>query len=306
MADTAALQVERLISLVAWMSQGDRDTEVTYASAARRLGVGADVVRRDLNVLINLTEGLKPWLTSLQVAITADGFILGSMGAFRRPLRLTGDEALALIVGLLQGRDGKALAGRLGKLLGKLPEAAEVDRTWAIGPTPGEGVSQVLALARRGRDEQRRLELGYCGSSGEETSRVVHPYQVVQNDGHWYIVAWCEAAEEMRKFRAERVLGARLLAGGFTHRPDLAPVRGAQDLLPAQAELTAVVAFSARIKRWVRERYPAGEDRADGRYVVRFPVADPRWLAREVLQYGAEAEVLEPAAVRAEFVGMVG
>ena len=45
---------------------------------------------------------------------------------------------------------------------------------------------------------------------------------------------------------------------------------------------------------------------ADGRYVVEFPVADPNWLAREVLQYGAEAEVLAPEGMR-EFVrGMVG
>ncbi|MDZ4862869.1 MAG: WYL domain-containing protein [Gemmatimonadota bacterium] len=305
MADLAAAQVERLISLVAWMSQGDRETAITYAAAARRLGVGVDVVRKDLDVLINLTEGMKPWLTSLQVAFTADGFMLGSLGAFRRPLRLTGDEALALILGLLQARDGDQLARRLGGMLGKAPQPREVDRVWAIGPTPGEAVAQVLALARRGRDECRRLELTYCGSAAEATSRVVHPYQVVQSSGHWYIIAWCEAAAAERKFRAERVLTARLLPDSFDPKANLPLVRGAQDLRPSQAELTAVVAFSRKISRWVRERYPAGEERADGRYVVRFAVADPRWLAREVLQYGAEAEVLEPEAVRAQLREML-
>jgi predicted DNA-binding transcriptional regulator YafY len=39
---------------------------------------------------------------------------------------------------------------------------------------------------------------------------------------------------------------------------------------------------------------------------VEFPVADPNWLAREVLQYGAEAEVLSPEGMR-EFVrGIIG
>ena len=48
MPDQAAAQVLRLIELVAWLSQRDSDGSVTYARAAARLGVSADVVRRDL------------------------------------------------------------------------------------------------------------------------------------------------------------------------------------------------------------------------------------------------------------------
>src|SRR6266480_7326571 len=64
------------------------------------------------------------------------------------------------------------------------------------------------------------------------------------------------------------------------------------------------VAFSPRIARWLEERYPDGREAADGRYVVTFKVADPAWFVREVLQYGAEAEVLEPEGLR-EAVKMV-
>jgi len=35
-------------------------------------------------------------------------------------------------------------------------------------------------------------------------------------------------------------------------------------------------------------------------------VADPAWLVREVLQYGAEAEVLEPESLREAVRGAVG
>lgn len=306
MSDLAEDQIERLVSLVAWMSQADREEACSYAAAGRRLGISAALVRKDLEVLVRLTESHKPWLGSLQVALVADGFILGSLGAFRRPLRLTGDEALAIVLGLLQERGGKALAARLGRVIDEAPSAEEVDRLWAIGPTPGEGVAQVLALARRARDEERRLELAYCGSREERSSRVVHPYQVVQHAGRWYIIAWCEEAGAVRHFRAERVLGAALLPERFERRDGVRPVGRAPDLFAGQAELSAVVAFSPRIRRWVEERYPHGAGHADGRYVVRFPVADPRWLAREVLQYGAEAEVLEPEAVRRQMREMVG
>jgi len=306
MADIAETQVQRLIALVAWMSQSDKSEPVSYAAAARYLGVPASVVERDLDVLLGLTDGISASLASLQVAITGEGFLLGSLGAFRRPLRLTGDEMLALMLGLLQGREGRALAARFGVLLGRTPAPEGVERAWAVGPTPGEGVSRVLALARRARDERRKLAILYCGSLGEPTRRVVHPHQVVQAGGAWYVVAWCETAGAARRFRVERVLEAVLLPDRFERTESLTRVRRPRDLLYAEGVGMATVAFSSRIARWLHERYPDGEARPDGRYVVRFTVADPRWLAREVLQYGAEAEVLEPAGLR-EFVrGVVG
>jgi predicted DNA-binding transcriptional regulator YafY len=301
MADLAENQVQRLITLVAWMSQRDRGEPVSYETAGRRLGVPASVIESDLDVLLGLTDGISSSLASLQVAITGKGFLVGSLGAFRRPLRLTGDESLAVLLGLLQGRDGKALAARLGALLDEAPSVDSVDRAWAVGPTPGEGVSRVLALARRARDERRKLSILYCGSIGEPTRRVVHPHQVVEAGGAWYVVAWCETAGAARRFRAERVLEAELLTDEFEPTESLTRVRRPRDLLYAEGVGMATVAFSSRIARWLRERYPDGEARPDGRYIVRFTVADPRWLAREVLQYGAEAEVLEPAALR-EFV----
>lgn len=304
MADIAETQVQRLIALIAWMSQGDRGEPVSFAAAGRRLGVPASVVERDLDVLLGLTDGINSALASLQVAITGKGFLLGSLGAFRRPLRLTGDEMLAVMLGLLQGRNGKALAARLGALLDKAPAPESVERAWAVGPTPGEGVSRVLAVARRARDERRKLSMLYCGSLGEPTRRVVHPHQVVEASGAWYIVAWCEGAGAGRRFRAERVLEAVLLPDGFEPTESLTRVRGPRDLLYAERVGMATVAFSSRIARWLRERYPDGEARSDGSYVVRFVVADPRWLAREVLQYGADAEVLEPEGLR-EFMRSV-
>ncbi|MFN8646234.1 MAG: WYL domain-containing protein, partial [Gemmatimonadales bacterium] len=286
MADLAQRQVQRLVTLVAWMSQGDRDAPVTWARAARRLGVSVATLRRDLQALLTLTDGQKPWLLSLQYVETADGFMLGSLGAFRRPLRLTGDEVLALVLGLAATRGGRALARRLAAVTREAPDGEAVARVWAIGPTPGEALAGVLAVARRARDEGRRLELTYCGSSGEPSARVVQVAQVIRSGGQWYLIAWCERAAARRHFRAERVLSARLLEEGFAAAPGSGPVAAAAELFTSDRAVEGVVAFSPRIARWIRERYPEGTEGPDGRYQVRFRVADPRWLAREVLQYG--------------------
>jgi predicted DNA-binding transcriptional regulator YafY len=123
-------------------------------------------------------------------------------------------------------------------------------------------------------------------------------HQVVCAEGRWYAIAWCEKVSEMRRFRADRILDARLLAQVFRPQLTFKPVGSAAELLQADEIVRARVAFSARIARWLKEKHPGGQELADGRYVVTYEVADPAWFAREVLQYGAEAEVLEPEGLR--------
>ncbi len=246
MAEFAHTQVQRLVSLVAMMSQRDNGHPIRYAAAARKLGTSEAVLKGDLKVLLDLTESYKPWLGSLSVSITHGGFTLGSRGAFRRPFRLSRDETLTLILGLSGTRGGRDLAARLGQEFATQPDSREVERTWALGPTPGEGVARLLALARGARDEHKRLAIHYAASSGEPSRRVVHVHQVVEAGGAWYLVAWCEKALGRRTFRVERILEATELGDGFTPRPELARVKSPGDLLEADGAPRARIAFGAR------------------------------------------------------------
>jgi predicted DNA-binding transcriptional regulator YafY len=155
----------------------------------------------------------------------------------------------------------------------------------------------ILTVVRAARDANRKLEILYCGSDGEPSRRTVHVHQVVESVGRWYLIAWCETVKEFRRFRADRILEAKVLAQDFRPQVLFKPVKAAAELLNANETVTAQVAFSAKIARWLKERYPRGRDTA-GRYVVTFHVADPAWFVREILQYGAEAEVLGPESLR--------
>ena len=306
MAETAVQQIPRLVELVAWLSQRDSGKPVSYREAGRRLGVAADTIRGDLDALVDLSDDFKPWLASLSVAITSDGFLAESRGSFRRPLRLSGDEALALVIGLLGVRGGKALAARLGATLDAAPPAAAVECEYGLGPSPSAHLEGVLAAAREARDAHRKLEILYCALAGEPARRVVHVHQVVRAPRGWYVIAWCEKVGDVRRFRADRILEARLLMDDFRPQVLFKPVERPEDLLRAEEVVTARVAFSARIARWLEERYPDGRKAPDGRYVVTFKVADAAWFVREVLQYGAEAEVLEPEGLREAVKRAVG
>jgi predicted DNA-binding transcriptional regulator YafY len=83
----------------------------------------------------------------------------------------------------------------------------------------------------------------------------------------------------------------------FTDREGFRPVAGRSDLLraPPAAVERVRVRFSARVAPRVRERYPDCEAADGGAVVVTFQSSGVEWLVRRALEYGADAEVLEPA-----------
>jgi predicted DNA-binding transcriptional regulator YafY len=59
------------------------------------------------------------------------------------------------------------------------------------------------------------------------------------------------------------------------------------------------VKYSPKIARWIAEREGVAPD-SDGSLTIDHPLADADWGVRHVLQYGADAEVLEPTGMRDE------
>jgi predicted DNA-binding transcriptional regulator YafY len=57
------------------------------------------------------------------------------------------------------------------------------------------------------------------------------------------------------------------------------------------------VRYSPKIARWIAEREGVELD-ADGSLTVEHPLADQEWGVRHVLQYGPDAELLEPQEMR--------
>ena len=289
---TAVAQAPRLIELIAWLSQGDSRGTITYKAAARKFGVSEAQIREDLDVLVHLSDEHKDFLASVRVAIVADGFTVVSRGPFRRPIQFSAEEGLALLLGLGAVQGGRGVAAKFKK------GTETIESAYAIGSAPSADLDGVLAVARTARDEKRKLELLYCGSDGEPSRRIAHVHQIVESAGRWYVIAWCEKVQDFRRFRAERILEARLLPQDFRPQVLFKPIKDPKELLSADETVTAQVAFSKKIVRWLKEKYPEGREQRDGRYVVTFQVADPAWFVREVLQYGAEAEVLGPEGLR--------
>lgn len=294
----AATQLERIVSLVAELSRGASDEENgrSLGELAARYGVSPAQVARDIQTLTTLCDHAEAeWLLSLSAWQQDDRVSLSSLGPFRRPILLSPDERLALQVALALDPDGGALAGTLAAA--DQVEGGPDASAGAASRAPHDVPRRFVEAA----NTRRSVEVEYAGE-GERESRtaVIEPHELVACHGRTYVHAWDRHAGGWRYYRMDRVLDARLTDHRFEERDDFEPVAGRSDLLraPASAVERVRVRFSRRVARWVRERYPRCEDAGDGRVVVTFLATSVAWLVRRVLEYGPEAEVLEPPVYR--------
>lgn len=252
------------------------------------------------------------WPDDIQVMVEADRLVVHNAGGLSRPIQLAPLETVSLALGLrgtaaashLPDPEARAhLLERAETYLAALADADVPDAFAApdLEPDEAEVRQEILAAARH----RRTCAILYMKSGADDAeARVIHPYTVVYAQGSWYAVGWCAVHEGIRIFRTDRILEASrtehtfrvpegfraedfIDGGKVYHAPDDDRVR---------------VRYSPRIARWVRERAQFEgwtlDELEDGSVVTDHPVADPHWVVRHALQYGADAEVVEPESYR--------
>jgi predicted DNA-binding transcriptional regulator YafY len=304
----ATRQFDRIVSLVAELSRQGAESDLSGSEGegdygpkgrslgqlAREFGVTPQQIAADIRTLTLLGDHSDAeWLLSLSVWQQEDRVSVVSRGPFRRPLRFTPDELLAVQLALAMDPDGAAVAAKLN-LPASPGQAAPPERPVRPGPA-----ADLLSEAAR---HHRRVELLYAGEGERFGTRwVVEPHQLVGYRGRTYIVAWTGDATGWRHFRVDRVIDALDAGTTFTPREDFLPVLEPADLFRASDDAVdeVTVRFSPRVARWVRERYGAHQVAPDGSVLVTLRASGVDWLVRRVLEYGAEAEVVSPASYRA-------
>jgi predicted DNA-binding transcriptional regulator YafY len=290
---SAPQQFTRIVSLVAELTRAEREGAAppSLSKLAERHGVSEKAIKGDIEALTGLGDRVEAdWLLSLNVALQGDRVSMRSGGPYRRPVRVSPGERLALHVALALQPDGAALASRLAEL-------------WAGRATAGQADTDAETTASRltrAAAECREAIIDYVRDGEREPRpRRVEPHQVVQARGHTYVVGFDVAAGAWRHYRLDRVHSLQETGRTFDRRPDFTPVDAADDIFRTSEPLDEVtVRFASGAAHWVTEHYIDHEVTPDGSVLVRYHTASPAWLVRTVLEHGSEAEVLEPAEYR--------
>jgi len=315
--EPAERQLERVLHVLPLAA---REGGESLAALAAELGVTKERLLRDLEEVTARAYYLEPPV-DIDISIEHDRVTVWTTGEFRRPVKLSPREALALTLGLrllAEGADApraealRALAGRLDAALAAVPAAALAeDFALGAGDPDGEGL---LAMLREAARERRPCQLQYLKPVDVEPEpRVLHPYALVHAGGRWYALGHSPEAGGVRAFRLDRILAVVPLDGTFDvpeefdardHIEHSGPLPGG--VFRADETVEVTVRYSPRIARWIEERAAAGtresreavQKRPDGSVDVRHPVADPGWLVRHVLYHGPDAEVVDPPEMR--------
>jgi predicted DNA-binding transcriptional regulator YafY len=282
---------------------------VSGPELARRLEVDARMLRRDL---VRLQE--------IGIPIESER---GRNGGYRLrpgyrlpPLMLSDDEAVAVTLALMSARElgfvtaAPAIETASAKIRRVLPtplrmrvqaleETLALSGRGAAGDGPQSGVLLELAEGIR---RQRRVAFRYASPRSEPREREVDPYGLAVIEGRWYLAALDHGHGEVRVFRVDRILRAKL-------RPEAAPV-------PPDFDAVAFVSRSlARVPwRWeielvadasmdqVRRDIPATvaelEERPDG-VLVRARAEDLSGAARMLAAVSWAFVIVKPAELRA-------
>lgn len=305
MSERADIQLRRILLALPHLADGQEHELDTLAA---RIGCDRATMLRMLTTLLSrdnepaaFVEGVQLYFDGARVAMVTK--------TFRRPMRLSATEMAAIDLGLAmlaaeRAPDERPAIARTREQLRELRVALPGDVVEADIRSAALASYETLPLLpvlRDAANRQQAVRLHYQRADGSPpTERVVHPYALLNAEGLWYLAGHCESSTDVRIFRVDRIQSADLLDGRF-ERPAtwcVDEVVTGRRVLRTDAPRKLRVHYGARVARWIAER-EGGDIASDGSVEVTYPLADVSWAVRHVLQYGPDAEVLEPDDVRA-------
>lgn len=318
---TAAARLSRLMALVPWLIQNDG---VTIDVAAAHFGVRPEQLEKDLWLLI--VCGLPGYGPDQLVDIQFwdDGIHVIDPQVLDRPLRLTVEEATALIVAvrLLAQVPGTHDRDALMTLTSKLEGA--IDLPHDVPVVLDDADLQIVSVIQQALLHGYRLRIRYAGATADAvTERQVRPRVMLPDAVPPALLADCELAGSTRTFRVDRILSADILApqsAAQAHQDpgleglEMAPEDPGEGLGAAAADATlAALASDERTPsgramllldtelRWAVDVYGMTplSTRPDGRIEAELAYWDPVWVIRLILGLQGAAEVIGPADLRA-------
>src|SRR5215216_2846084 len=255
---TSRAQLRRLLSLVPYLREHDG---IAMNDVAAAFGISVKTLREDLSVLWMCgMPGLTPGdLIDIDMdAVDGEGVIhLSNADYLTRPLRLSADEALALVLALRTLRE-------------------------IAGPGKRDAVDRAL----------KKLDVA---SRAETTRRMVDPLRVFVLEGYGYLEAWCYSAKALRTFRLDRIAAVEVTSVDVApHEVQLKDLSTGwwEALKDAPLVTLELQPWAA----WIAEYYPteAVSARPGGGLVVSLHVTDPAWLRSLLLRLQGGARVLSP------------
>lgn len=278
---------------------------ISGAHLASRLGVTERAVRRyavllrDAGVPIESTTG------------RYGGYRLGR-GTRLPPLMLSADEALGLVMAVLEGRPGAAeAADPVGSAIGKITRVLPASLAESVAAirhvtTAKSSYSyaapdpEITATLVKASEAGRRLRISYRLSEVREME--VDPWAVSVWRGKWYLLCWSHTKDAQRVLRIDRAVSAVVLDERFERPDGLDPIATIEEHLSTGWSYAVEVIIDApvdAVAAWLPGQLGRLEEIDSQHTRLVGSTDEPYWYARHLTALRASYRIVSPPEVRA-------
>lgn len=251
-------RADRLFQIIQVLRRSSRP--VTAEAIAQELETSKRSIYRDIATLMGQRVPIR--------GEAGLGYVLDG-GFDMPPLMLTSDEVEAAVLGAqwVASRGDPALSRAARDLISKIaatvPErlrpvvlepAVASPPLWERPKEDALDMAQVRTWIHAGR----KLALHYRDEQDRETRRTIWPFLIGYRDTTRLLVAWCEARDDFRTFRTDRVVAAEFLEDRYPGRPAVLRARWAAEMESRRCEESAKMAA-----RWAARKAAANGRSAD-------------------------------------------
>lgn len=149
----------------------------------------------------------------------------------------------------------------------------------------------------------------YSRPADSSSERRVSPQRLIYYRDNWYLDAWCHLRQGLRSFSIDAIQALQLSAEAAVEVDEAVlnhELESGYGIFSGSATQQALLRFSPETARWVSREtwHPEQASYYDkhGYYHLRVPYSQDIELIMDILKFGAEVEVLEPAQLRARVV----
>jgi proteasome accessory factor C len=207
-----------------------------------------------------------------------------------KPRSITHEEGVALVLGLDVLRstistEREDLIESIISLSKRISDLVNLP----LALTASSDVShEVTKLVKEAISQRGGLKIAYHSLYKDEIStRVVLPLEILENQGHIYLHAYCSTAKDFRHFRIDRIQSAETAE---VEKPSTASSENPEKL---RFEVRVV-----RPTRDVAERF--AESHLDAGTVFKGSSFSQQWISRSVFASAGAVELLTPADIRSD------
>ena len=304
----------RVELLLAILSNLKRHDVVSLKELATQLDMSEAALADEVEAL--LFVGVPPFgggdLLPLEFEKDEDGgggflCVTGDMPALDAPLRLTEDEARALVLALrIAGFEaGDPLVEKLTAGVTVGFDADTLGQMIHIA-SAGHNVD-VFRVLSEALDAGRAVEIAYLNRRDEHSVRMLEPWTLFAESSEWYVSGYDRRRAAVRNFRVGRIESARLCEERAGTVGAGAPAAGAADAdatpaaldvdaLPSNCRLRFHKPGAFRAAEWPGARIVS---QRGGMLEIDVPYGEPGWMAHKVMALHGQAEVRFPDEMRA-------